>query len=362
MRITANSIKTENIILMILCAMVVPIARVLERYAAQSADSAAWVSPLIAAALFAPYATVLIVLIKKHPGMSLSDINEAVFGKNIGKIVNTAFALWFLMLSGYYLCQFAERMATTVYSNTNSAIFVTLMLIVASYSLKRGQETLIRASTLFFYAVISVFVLSLILLVPSVNTEYHLPVTGGLLSGAFSGAVQMFSALTYFVTFPVFLSDVKEGGISKPLIVGGYTAVLLMLFTTFVIVGIFSAPAAAQMPFPFFSAVKEISLFDSVERIEAIILCIMMLGDFTIVVLFILCCGKTVKSAYRLKDKVNYDLFLLAAFTLSLIFSFNSMRLNEISESVIVPVNLAVGAGLPVIALIVYAVKRMIKK
>ena len=362
MRIEANSLKVKNIMLMLLCALTVPTARVLERHAAQSADTAAWLSPLFAALMYLPYAAILIKLISAHPNAALSDINRSVLGKRIGAVINAVYVFWFLILAGYYLCQFSERMATTVYAQTSSAIFVCMFLITVSYVLHRGQEPLIKAAALFFFAVIFVYILSLLCLIPSVKIEYHLPVTKDLTFGAMAGGVQIFSALTYTILLLTFLDKVKTGNKKRALYAGGLFILLLSAATIFVTIGLFSAPVVKSMPFPFFAAIKEIRLFDSVERIESVILSIMMLGDFSIVSLFILCGGRTAKSAFRLKDDISFDLFILAAFTVSLFFSFYSVRLNEISETVIVPLNIAVGAGIPCLTIAVYGIKTLYRK
>lgn len=347
MRIEANNLKVGNIILVVLCGLIVPISRVLDHHAASAAGTAAWLTPFAAAILFVPYALILSMLIKKHPDTSLSEINTKVLGKYLGTAVNMAYVAWFIILSAYYLSKFGERMSTTVFYNTDGAVFIAVILVLLSVSCKLGQEPLIRACCIFFFAVCAVFVFALICVMPNMHAEYHLPVTPSLLPGVLKGGVQIFSVLTYFVTLPFFFGEMKSDGVKKGLFAGGAVALLLSLFSIFVIVGVFSAPLAAGMPFPFFSATKEIVLFESVERIEAIIICVMILSDFTLISLFVTCCGRVAKGSFGLKTPFKFDLLLLLIFGVSLFFSLNSTRLNEISALLIVPLNLIVGAGFP---------------
>lgn len=349
MRIQANALKVRNIVLASVCGMLVPIARVLDRHAAVSADSAAWLTPFVALLLFIPYAILLTLLLHQYPNMSLMAINRAVFGEKLGKFINLIYALWFLMLTGYYLCQYGERMSTTVFFNTDRAIFVTAMLVVLSFCLTYGQESILRASTLFFFAVVTVFVSSLVLLIPNIDLMHHLPVTQDLTPGVFTGGVQIFSVLTYFITVPVFFGDVESHKTGRELARGGTVALLLSFLAIFVIVGVFSAPLATAMPFPYFSAIKEISLFNSIERLEAMIFSILMISDFMILVMFTLCSGKCAQDIFHLKQPLKYDLFLMAAFVISLYFSFGANQLNEISYRIIIPINLIIGAGVPLL-------------
>ncbi len=362
MEVKANALKVRNIVLTVLCGMLVPIARALDRHTAVSADSAAWLTPFVALLLFIPYVLLLTLLLRQYPGQSLMSIHRQVFGKVLGKIVNLLYALWFLMLTGYYLCQYGERMSTTIFFDTDRAIFVTAMLVVLSFCLSKGQEGVLRASGLFFFAVMAVFLVSLALLAPNVKLTHHLPVTVDLVPGVFTGGVQIFSVLTYFITVPMFFDKVDGRGFGKELAKGGAFALLLSFLAIFVLVGIFSAPLATSMPFPYFSAIKEIRLFNSVERLEAMIFSVLMLSDFLLLVLFVLCTGHCAKDVFCLKQPLRFDLFLLAAFTVSLFFSYGAERLNEISYQLIIPVNLVIGAGLPLFASVVSFFRERIRK
>lgn len=349
MRIEANAIKIKNVILVALCGLIVPISRVLDHHAASIASTAAWLTPLAAALLFVPYCFILVSITKKYPDKGLAEINKIVLGNIFGTIINVLYMAWFTLLSAYYLCKFGERMAATVFYDTDATVFVSMILILLSFALRRGQEPLLRACSIFFFAVAAVFIFSLLSVTPNIHPEYNLPVEPSLTGGVLKGGVQIFSVLTYFTTVPFFFKHVKSESLSKYLFKGGSVALLLCLLSIFVIVGLFSAPLVAEMPFPFFSAVKEISVFDSVERIEAIIICVMILSDFSIITLFMLCFGNAAKETFKLKAPVKFDLILLLVFIISLFFSSNSTKLNHISAAMIVPLNLIVGAGLPFI-------------
>lgn len=358
MRIQANSIKIKNLILVTLCGLIVPISRVLDHHAASVASSAAWLTPFAAALLFVPYCFILISLTKRYPGKGLAEINKLVFGNVIGIFINLLYMAWFTLLSAYYLCKFGERMAATVFYDTDATVFVSVMLILLSFALSRGQEPLLRACSLFFFAVAAVFVASLLSVTPNLHPEYNLPVYPSLTGGVLKGGVQIFSVLTYFTAVPFFFRHVKSDGLGKYLFKGGAVALLLCLLSIFVIVGLFSAPLVAEMPFPFFSAVKEISVYDSVERIEAIIICVMILSDFSIIALFMLSFGNAAKETFGLKAPVKFNLILLLIFIISLFFSSNSTKLNHISAIMIVPLNLIIGAGLPLVLFLTMLVRK----
>lgn len=362
MRIQANSIKIKNLVLVVLCGLIVPISRVLDHHAASVASSAAWLTPFAAALLFVPYCLILVSLTKRFPDKGLAEINKLVLGNLFGTVINVLYMAWFTLLSAYYLCKFGERMAATVFYDTDATVFVSVMLILLSFALSCGQEPLLRACSLFFFAVAAVFVASLLCVTPNLHPEYNLPVDPSLTGGVLKGGVQVFSVLTYFTSVPFFFKHVKSEGLGKYLFKGGTVALLLCLLSIFVIVGLFSAPLVAEMPFPFFSAVKEISIYDSVERIEAIIICVMILSDFSIIALFMLSFGNAAKETFDLKAPIRFDLLLLLVFIISLFFSSNSTKLNHISAVMIVPLNLIIGAGLPFAVFAAAFIRSLLKK
>jgi len=358
MRIEANAVKLKNLVLVLLCGLIIPIARVLDRHAAGVADSAAWLTPFVAAILFVPYAFFLKKITDRFPDTPLDEINRRLFGKVLGTFINTVYFAWFLFLAGYYLCQFGKRMATTVFYNTNSAVFVSVMLLLLSLMLRFGQETLLRACSMFFFAVAAVFLLSLLLLTDNLHLEYHLPVTVSLLPGVFSGGLQVFSVMTYFITLPFFFGDVKGIRVGRHLACGGAIALFFSLACIFVIVGCFSAPLVAAMPYPFYSAIKEITVFNSLERMEAIIISVMVLSDFVIITFFVLCGARIAKTSYAVKKPFPYDMLLLLVFVISLFFSRYSVHLNEISSNIVVPINIIIGGGVPLITFAVMLFRR----
>ena len=362
MRIEANAIKVKNLVLAVLCGMIVPISRVLDHHTSSSADSAAWLTPLAAALVFVPYVLILVYLTRKYPDTNLSDINIRVLGKFLGTAVNIIYMSWFVMLSAYYLCKFGERMSSTVFYNTDGTIFIAVMLVLLSFSLRLGQEPILRACCMFFFVVSAVFIVSLLCMLPKVHMEYHLPVTVSLVPGICSGGMQIFSVLMYFTAVPFFFGNVKSKHTGREISKGGLWALALCLLSIFVIVGVFSAPLASQLSFPFFSTVKEIVLFESVERIEAIIVCVMILSDFALLALFAMCCSQAASRSFKLKNPFQFELLLMLVFAVSLIFGLNSMRLNDISFHVIIPSNLAVGAGMPALVAAVSFIRSLSRR
>ncbi len=355
----ANRLKQKNLFLLYIVMLLVPTTRVIARHTARIAGSAAWVSPAVALALFVPVILVLWQLAKGAGGKGLARLNREVLGPVAGTVVNALYTLWFLGLSAYYLRQFADRIVSTVFHDSNSIVFVCIMLLCVAYAMRMGRVAAIRASSMFFYAIVLLVMLCMLVLVPSVDPKNLLPVSTLDTVNILAAALDIVSILAYLVVVLVFFGDVEQGPFLKGAMISSGIAFLLVFTVVFIPIGIFSASVLSNMLFPFFSAVKEIQIFGSIERVEAVIIALLILADFVIITIFAMAAQKMISVTTCTEEtSPYYNMVLLLIFVGAMFFSLLSQQLNEISFRYIVPVNLAVGIGLPVVTFLVGKLRR----
>lgn len=355
----ANTLKIKNLMLIYLIMVMVPFTRIVARHTSESAQSAAWVAPVIASLGFAVLILMLGFIVNQNKGKNLAEICRDTFGRVFGTAVNIIYAGWFFLLAAYYLRQFGERMATTVFFDTSSAAFVAVMLVCVGFALRYGPNVIIRTGSLFFYALATVFILSAIVMLPQMDFGNLLPVYSSQFMGIASAATDVLSALGYAVIMLVYFGDIKSDGFKKSMFIStGFNTVVGVLSVA-VPIGIFSAPVVAEMIFPYFSAAKGIRIFDSIERVEAIIISFFILADFIIVAFTLMSAQKmlchTVKSGITTP---YYSMLLLGVFIVSLFLGDNSSELNAFSRNVIIPLNLIMGVAVPTLVFLICLIKR----
>ncbi len=359
----ANTLKIKNLMLVYLIMIMVPFTRIVARHTSESAQSAAWLAPIAACIGFTLEILMLSFIIKQNRDKNLAEICRDTLGKILGTAVNIIYAIWFFLLAAYYLRQFGERMATTVFFDTSSAAFVAIMLVCVGFALRYGPSVIIRTGSIFFYALAAIFILSAVVMLPQMDFGNLLPVYSSQFSGIASAATDVISGLGYAVIMLVYFGDIKSDGFEKSMFISTGFSLIAGVLSVAVPIGIFSAPVVAEMIFPFFSAAKGIRIFDSIERVEAIIISFFILADFIIVAFTLMSAQKmlchTVGSGIATP---YYSMLLLGVFIVSLFLGDNSLDLNRFSRNVIIPLNLIMGVAVPVLLFIVCVIKTKAKR
>lgn len=343
--------------------LMVPFTRVIARHTAEDAQSAAWVSPIVAGIFFIGEIFVLRFIIKQNQGKNLAEICGEVFGRVVGTAVNILYAVWFFLLSAYYLRQFGERMATTVFFDTSSAAFVAVMLACVGFALRFGPTVIIRTGSIFFYALAVIFILSAVVMLPQMDFDNLLPVSTLDTGGVMLASTDVLSALSYAVIFLVYFGDVNSEGFTKNMLVATLFSVIMCVLAIAVPIGIFSASVVSEMIFPYFSAAKGIKIFDSIERVEAVLISFFILADFIIISFTLMSAQKMVcDTAGSGKTTPYYNMMLLGIFVLSLFLGNNTLMLNNFSRYVIIPANLVFGVAIPTLIFAVCLIKLRLRR
>lgn len=339
----------------------VPFTRVIARHTTEYAGNAAWVSPVIATLAFTIQIFLMRYLVKQNEGKNLAEINRAVLGKVLGNIINVLYVIWFFVLAAYYLRQFGERMATTVFFDTSSSVFIAVMLFCVGFALNQGPTVIIRTGSIFFYALAAVFILSSLAMLPQMDFRNLLPVSSLDTKGVICASGNVISAFGYGIIYLVYFGDVDSKGFTKNIVTSTVLGGIMSIIAIMIPIGAFSAKVVSEMIFPFFSAAKGIEVFDSIERVEAVIIAFFILADF-IVIAFTLMSAQKMLCQITGSGKTTpyYNMLLLGTFVFILYLGNSALRLNEFSKKVIIPANLVLGIFIPIVLFIVCIIKSFV--
>ncbi len=339
-----------------------PMVRLLPVYATKRAKEAAWLVPIAAVAMLVLIAFIWQTFCKKYKDCSLMDIYCEISGKFIGKIITAIYLIWILILTALYVRYFAIRLVGAVYPNATMNIFIVLMLIVIAYTLRNGLIVLARFNEVFLPVLTVVFYILIVLMLPNVKAEFLIPVTYRSIIPILSGGVGVTGILAYF-TFVFIIGD-KINNKEKIKKTGILLALFMFLPLTLVIavpMGIFSHSVVQRTQVPFLIAVKQISLFDTLEKFESIVVALWVLSDFVLISFFIICTLHILKKLFKLSDiKPFINIHLIFIFILSNFIAKNSFEMEKFSEDIAIPVNIVLGIVLPVIMLIIGKIRRKV--
>lgn len=264
-----------------------PALRLVPGRSAELTGRGAWVSVLWALPPLLLYALFLRRLAEgRQDGEGLGELILRCLGKRAGTFLLTVLALWFLIYGGFMLRAGAERMISTVYPSASPPIFIVVMASLGFFAALGSERSIVRCARLMVPVVLGV--LLPILLFGSIDAERDdlLPLTAyEILFSMRAAPVTLDVAV-----LPMVLSLFLGGGTAKAEDSGFLRTalwlvemLLLLAWIELCILGSFGAELTARLNHPFFTLVRNLVLFGSVERPEALVVSLWVFSDFILI-------------------------------------------------------------------------------
>lgn len=355
MLVDSKKISIRQAIFLFLIIVLSPAVRLVPSYCAQKADQAAWLAPLPAIAMFIVLILVWNSIYKEYTDSTLMDIYCYIIGKIPGVILSILYLVWLVLLTALYVRYSSIRLVVSVYPNVSINLFSLLLLAVITYTLRYGLGTLARLGEIVQPLLAGTFMVLVLLMLPNLKPGFLLPITYRSILPVLDGSVSIIGLVSYF-SFLFILGDRinNKEAIRKT---GLQTAVFLMIILTILIVitiGSFSSSVVARTQLPFLIAVKEISLFNTLEKVESIVVVIWIASDFVLISAFTLCALSILKWLLKLPDtKPLIGIYLTLLYILSVYLARNLFELQKLSEILFLPGNIFFGFALPVLILLI---------
>lgn len=277
-----------------------PALRLVPHAAAEHAGRAAWLAPFVALPGVMLYVGFInLFLARRKEDESLAELILRALGQRTGRAALFLFGLWFCLYGAFTLRAGSERIISTMYPDSGAALFTATMGALCLLSALDAPRTLVRAANIFLSAVLGVLFIVLLFALFSVRRENLLPVTVFDFPGILSGAASALDVAAMPLYAACFLTPLKRdrgsalrGGLLWAV---GAMALLSCLMTA--IVGAFGAELASRLTHPFFSLVKNLSFFNTVERVEAFVVSLWVFTDFATVSVCFIAASHSLRSA-----------------------------------------------------------------
>lgn len=295
----------------ILVSLLSPLTRLLPRSAVLLAGKGAWLSILPACAVLLLLAVLMDSLRRQLlPGEGIAGLFLRFMGPVWGRVMLIIYTAWFLFYAGFILRSGAERLADTVYQKSSldpfTLVMLGLCLLVSLGTLRAASRTAVLLRGILLGALALVFVFA----IPNISLKNLFPLTWkdapGILEGSWSvltvGAIAAyFSFLNGYVEPP----EKPVKWLARPMAVFLAVAGLLC----FEVVGTFGANLTTQLSYPFFTMVRDISLFNIAQRVEAVVIALWVLADFLLCTMLLRCANEAVRPVFNLPKTENLPLF-----------------------------------------------------
>ncbi len=267
-------------------ALLSPALRLLPGKSAELAGRAAWLTPAAALPPLLAYVYMLSRLMaRRGEREGLAELSVRALGNRAGGGVLLLFAAWFTLYAGFMLRSGADRLITTIYPQSGPAIFTVVTGLISLLAALGSARSLVRVAKMVLPILVVTLLLILLSGVFSADWMNLLPVTYHdalpTLLGSLS-VVDVISVVLYTMCFFGGMTAEREGDF-KPLSRWLGWICLLLAALSAAVVGAFGPELTARLTRPFFSLVRNIVLFNSLERVEALVVMLWVFPDFLLV-------------------------------------------------------------------------------
>ncbi len=293
-----KNITRKQFSALLFTALLSPLFRLLPRAAATAAGKAAWLSVFPAL----PGLLLLLALTSAlrralRPGEGAANLFLRVLGPGVGRLALLLYAAWFLFYAGFVLRSGAERLAAAVYRESGMEPFLLVMLLLCAVAalgpIRAVARTAVPLRAVLLLVLGLVFLASLSNLsrnnlFPLVLSTLPDAAPGALPILSVGGAAALFSFLSGYVDPP----DRPVRWIIPSFALFLLVAMLLCLET----VGSFGPGLTARLSYPFFTMLRDVSIFHIAQRFEAVVVALWVFADFILCALLLRCAHEALRT------------------------------------------------------------------
>ena len=357
-----KEISLRQITFMYLFISVSSVLRQVPQNLAADADRSGYLSPIWSVLALAPLTAVIIMLIKKYPGLNLYEIMVHLLGKIIAKVIIFIYLLWILLSTAAKVTAYNLTLQLSLMPRTKSEFFMVVLAVLVFYALLRGIKTIFRFSELTLSTVLILFAIMFICAIGRIRGDYLIPVSFTHLTETIYAAKHVV-AIGGNIIIALFFADKLAVAVSKTQLRKLWLGTLTFVIFTFVIVlftfGISGTSLTANTPFPFYITVKSISFFNIFERFEVLVTLICLLSDFASICIYVILIMRCLTWLFDLEDCFYICIPLsMIIYYLTYYISSTQFEFNYLYKNIIENLNLIFEFCIPILLAAISAIRR----
>ncbi|SDM99695.1 GerAB/ArcD/ProY family transporter [Acetanaerobacterium elongatum] len=323
-----------------------------------------WVGTVAAYALALILLAILLFLFKRHPGMGLVQLNDAVFGKVAGRIVSFCYFFFIFTLVSLNIGDLNGFLNSYILSDTPPIAIVVPLMLVCVIAVRKGIDSVFRLGPLFSALQIITLILFTVMLIPNMKPANMLPVLDLTPKEFWQGTNTLYS-LPFGDLFIVILAIPAVSNIKnyKSIIFKGFTIgaviTLLIVITDTLVLG----PLLSNITLPRFLSIRLINVADVFTRMDIVYAYVLIVLRYFKLCVLLYVCSLLLAQIFELKSYVPLVSTLGILTAIYSLFLFRSG-----SESSEWAANTAGIYGtffntlLPLLTFIVYLIQLLLKK
>lgn len=336
---------------------------------AEAIGQNAWIAPIIAIVPGLLLVLLYNAISRSCPGETFVELCETLLGAWLGKVMSSLFVIFSFIAAAMSLFDVGSFITTVIMPETPILFVNALFVILLSYALGSGFDTLARMVELFFPWVILLFLLMIIFISPQIDVknvqpfmEFESNKLNKLVFAMLSVLSTAFMPLIVFLKVPVKglrSSNSGQYAFMKAVIIGSIVSVIVVALTILVI----GANVVSLQEFPVYHLARKISVGKLIERVEAVVAGIWLIAIFAKISVYYYSAISGLKYITGIKNQRLILLIMSILLLLVSIYIFpNSVFENKFNSSGWIVLVTVIGVVFPLILLLVSFLQGRLKK
>ncbi|MZQ84065.1 endospore germination permease [Paenibacillus sp. 5J-6] len=221
------------------------------------------------------------------PNLNFAQYSEQIFGRFFGKLA-ALLVLSFVYISTLYpVWGISDFLATRMLSNTPIEVIISITIIMVTFSVILGLETISRVGEILFPWTLLFLFLVILMLIPQMKLIHFLPIMDEGIKPTIRGGVQFLSfPLTAVFNFLMLLPYAKHvGKAKKAYYLGTLIGAAVIWIVTIANIAVLGVPLALASIYPTYDMAQKINIGDFLQRVEAIVAIIWFVTQYFYTVL-----------------------------------------------------------------------------
>ena len=356
-----EKISAKQATRLFLIASAAPIIRIVPTYTAMYEKQAAWISAIIALGVCVLIAVFYSKMFnnKKIKVKSMENAFESTYGKFATKIILFIVLFMQILIAATRLRVFTERIQTLVFTDTIPELLMIAFMASAFVISKLRLKYIGRFAELLEFILIIVFAVVIAISMQNFKITNLYPVTIYDIPGALYGTVSFIGIMGLY-SYVFYLGDSIEK--RDQLLKCGKSAAMLFCITglglILITVGSFGYRVVEAFSQPFFMALKSANILGVFEGIESIFVTFWTIADYAMVIYHFVISGVLLKKIFNLQSRATMIApVIFIIYILSFTLSKNFFMISQLTDYIILPLNIMIGIILPMVTFLIMKIK-----
>lgn len=240
---------------------------------AYGARQDAWIAGLLGILLGLIVIQIMIATSKIDTSKTIIELSLDVFGKWIGSIVAISYLFFFIIAASTYVREMEDFLCTQIYEDTPGDVIRAMAIILLTYGVRKGIDTIGRASQVFFPFFVLFLGCLIFLLLPQVSLERIYPILDtpvpDFLHTTMIGIFYPFGEMCVFLMILPFVKKQKNSNrnLLISIAIGGI-GLNLILFLSLTVLGPYMS---AHQFYATYILARVINIGSFLQRLEALV-------------------------------------------------------------------------------------------